>query len=328
MATITVSPVTKFSHSSWLSPGGGLGPLAALCAMGAGGLAVLSLAASWWWGLDLFSPFQFQYAAVLALAVTGFAIRKRWFWMGLAAVLLILPATRVTRCLAGGGNDPHAGTASLKVLSFNVLCSNRNHAELREWVRMANPDVAFFAEVGPEWAAVLEGLRPILPYHAVVPREDNFGVAILSKYPLRSTRLITANELPTAAIRVELTVAGREVMVIGAHPPPPLSERLAVERNETLAALAGEARNCQGPMILMGDLNATPWCDGMQPLYAAGLRDARRGLEFGPTWRRLNPLVAIPIDHILTKGAVSVVRCQTGPAQGSDHRPLLADLRL
>ncbi len=322
------SATTVFSKSPYWNPGGGFGVLVALGTLGAGGLAVVSLAAGSWWALDLVTPFQLQYAVSLLVASLWFAVRKRWFWLGLAAVFFALPTARLVPCFRSNGNAGHGGAASLKLLSFNVLCSNDHCAELLDWVRKADPDVAFFAEVDPKWEAELEKLRPTLPYHAVIAREDNFGVAVLSKLPLRDTRLITAGDLPTAAIRVEIEVSGKPLVVVGAHPPPPLGPGLTGERNRTLVSLANEARQNSTALVVMGDFNATPWCDCMRPLYEAGLRDARRGPEFGPTWRRANPLFAIPIDHILVKGAVSATRCQTGPDLGSDHRPLLAELRL
>ena len=302
--------------------------LVALGTLGAGGLAVVSLAACSWWVLDLVTPFQLQYTVSLLIAALWFAVRKRWFWLGLAAVFFALPAARVIPCFRSDGNAGHGGSVSIRVLSFNVLCSNDHCGELLDWVRKADPDVAFFAEVDPKWEAELEKLRPTLPYHAVIAREDNFGVAVLSKIPLRDTRLITAGDLPTAAIRVEIEVAGKPLVVIGAHPPPPLGPSLTKERDRTLASLADEARQNSTALVVMGDFNATPWCGCMRPMYGAGLRDARRGLEFGPTWRRTNLIIGIPIDHLLLKGGVSAAGCQTGPDLGSDHRPLLAELRL
>jgi len=107
-----------------------------------------------------------------------------------------------------------------------------------------------------------------------------------------------------------------------------MSAGWARERDRFLQALADEARTASGPLIIMGDLNASPWCQGMKPVWAAGLRDARRGPHFGPTWQTDNPLFAIPIDHLLLKGAVAVDSCRTGPPLGSDHRALVGELRL
>jgi vancomycin resistance protein VanJ len=103
---------------------------------------------------------------------------------------------------------------------------------------------------------------------------------------------------------------------------------MARERSRMLQLLADQARAATGPLIIMGDLNATPWCQDMRPMWSAGLRDARRGPRFGPTWQAGNPLFAIPIDHLLLKGAVAVESCLTGPPLGSDHRGLVGVLRL
>ena len=36
----------------------------------------------------------------------------------------------------------------------------------------------------------------------------------------------------------------------------------------------------------------------------------------------------IPIDHVLIKGPLAVTALQRGPKVGSDHYPIIADLRL
>jgi endonuclease/exonuclease/phosphatase (EEP) superfamily protein YafD len=103
---------------------------------------------------------------------------------------------------------------------------------------------------------------------------------------------------------------------------------MARDRDEVLARLAAEARESQGPVVMVGDLNATPWCHGMKPVFAAGLRDTRWGRGLATTWRSNNPLVAIPIDHVLIKGALAVANHRIGPELGSDHRAVVVDLLL
>lgn len=297
-------------------------------ALGAGGAAITGWLGGWWWVFDLCSPFQLQYAVVLALCLIALLLLRRWRWAVLAAVLLLLPALRLAPCYCRGPAETGVGTRPLRVLSFNVLSSNRDFAGVLRWVRENDPEVAFFAEVTPEWANALEELRDTLPYSSVTPRPDNFGHALFAKYPLGSTRHLSGEMAVILAIRAELEIDGSRVVVIGAHPPPPLSATMARERSRMLQLFADEARAVTGPLIIMGDLNATPWCQDMRPMWSAGLRDARRGPHFGPTWQADNPLFAIPIDHLLLKGAVAVESCRTGPPLGSDHRGLAGVLRL
>ncbi|QJE98098.1 hypothetical protein HHL09_20685 [Luteolibacter luteus] len=79
-------------------------------------------------------------------------------------------------------------------------------------------------------------------------------------------------------------------------------------------------------VIVVGDMNATVWSQGMKPLKDAGLR----GWEGIPTWSRENPLLAVPIDYVLyRKGESSFIESsgyEVGPDLGSDHRPVTRDL--
>jgi endonuclease/exonuclease/phosphatase (EEP) superfamily protein YafD len=70
----------------------------------------------------------------------------------------------------------------------------------------------------------------------------------------------------------------------------------------------------------------------IQALLAIGLRDAfaTAGRGWGHTYgHRLRPRFSfLRIDHILVSDDVTVVRAFTGGEEASDHRPVIADLRL
>ena len=63
-------------------------------------------------------------------------------------------------------------------------------------------------------------------------------------------------------------------------------------------------------------------------LAATGLRDAARGQGWIGTWPAWLRPALVPIDHVLVGGPVAVVGLRRGPFVGSDHYPLVADLRL
>jgi endonuclease/exonuclease/phosphatase (EEP) superfamily protein YafD len=80
---------------------------------------------------------------------------------------------------------------------------------------------------------------------------------------------------------------------------------------------------------MVGDFNVTPW----SPLFAdllrdSGLADSCRGFGWQPTWpTRLPAMFRIPIDHCLHGAGVAIVDRRVGPEIGSDHLPLLLELR-
>jgi endonuclease/exonuclease/phosphatase (EEP) superfamily protein YafD len=82
-------------------------------------------------------------------------------------------------------------------------------------------------------------------------------------------------------------------------------------------------------VIAAGDFNATAWSPHFQDLVAAGgLRNAIQGHGYVATWPTWFWPALIPIDHVLVKGPLAATPLRRGPGIGSDHYPLIADLRL
>jgi endonuclease/exonuclease/phosphatase (EEP) superfamily protein YafD len=89
-------------------------------------------------------------------------------------------------------------------------------------------------------------------------------------------------------------------------------------------------------VIVIGDLNATPWSYAFSRLLRdADLIDSTRGFGVQPTWRtRYGPVggmpawpLQIPIDHCLHSAGLATIAREIGPACGSNHFPLLVVLR-
>jgi endonuclease/exonuclease/phosphatase (EEP) superfamily protein YafD len=81
------------------------------------------------------------------------------------------------------------------------------------------------------------------------------------------------------------------------------------------------------PRLVVGDFNSPP----ESPMFRSHWADwqnafSRVGVGLGGT--RLNGWIRARIDHILADDRWVVVRSRLGPNLGSDHAPLLADLRL
>ena len=82
-------------------------------------------------------------------------------------------------------------------------------------------------------------------------------------------------------------------------------------------------------MIVAGDFNTTPWSPYFRDLVAAaGLRNAAEGHGYVGTWPAWFWPALIPIDHVLLKGPLVATSVRRGPAIGSDHFPIIADVRL
>ena len=84
-------------------------------------------------------------------------------------------------------------------------------------------------------------------------------------------------------------------------------------------------RHIDGPLVLAGDLNTSPWSNAFRKLRAvAGLAPASTLMPTWPAWPVALPQVAL--DHIFVSPELAVAAAGTGPAVGSDHLPVWAQL--
>ena len=85
-------------------------------------------------------------------------------------------------------------------------------------------------------------------------------------------------------------------------------------------------------MIVAGDLNAPEGSPIVGALLDTGLRDAFSSAGFGYGYTHghsLRPgLSFLRIDHILVGPTIGVGNCFVGGKEGSEHRPVIADLFL
>jgi endonuclease/exonuclease/phosphatase (EEP) superfamily protein YafD len=282
-----------------------------------------------WWMLDLASHFRCQnFVALIAVGLTGLLLKRRR--MALVCLVGALLNAAVVVPLWIRIDDGVAATGPhLRVMSFNVHTENSNKAGVVEVVRAANADVVALLEVDPAWMTAIEPLRGDYPFVVQEPREDNFGICLLSRWPIAESKIHRWGEAQAPSIQARLETNGVSLTVIATHPLPPAGRERARMRDEQLQLLADHLATLDSTKIVMGDLNTTPWgASFRQLLSATQLRDSARGSGWQPTWPDFMPLLFIPLDHVLVSPEVGVVSVKTGDAAGSDHRPVIVDLVL
>lgn len=278
----------------------------------------LGLAGSAHWWLDLFSHFRLQYAMLSAAAAMVAVWQRQWLLLAVALATFSLNAWLLA-CQAWP-HSPAAGTGekALQIISLNVLAANPNKERVLAYLTASEADVFYLMEIDADWAAALEPLKRSHPHHQVLPRPDNFGLALFSRLPLHDLRVFQPAQGPPV-VQAKLLHQGRSLVFLGAHPPPPIGARLAALRDNQLAALAEWTAGQDQPVLLAGDLNATPWSQALRPLTAAGFTSLHPA--WPPTWRA-GSIFALPIDHAYVTAPLTLRQRRTGPNLGSDHRPL------
>ncbi len=288
--------------------------------------AIMSVATAfneWHQYLELFAHFRMQYliASVLLMVLFAFLKWRNYFVLGLAAVAFnawfIVPWYLPT-------DAPDPSDADIRLLHANLLVGNTNSQRLLDLVDEVDPDLLVLQEFTPAWLAAVEPIASSYPYRVVETRDDPFGIALFSKYPLDATTVIGSFPRGYPDIVATALVGTERLNIISTHPTPPLGNVNYADRNLQLDSAADLARRSPRPLIVVGDLNITMWAHHYQRLEeVSGLRSARRGFGIGPTWPVWLYPGRIPIDHVLVSEDIVVTDFSTGPNIGSDHVPII-----
>ena len=279
--------------------------------------------------LELFSHFRMQYLlASILLVVVFVALRQRNWALSMSAIAAVNLWT-VAPWYFGDGAAFAAPRESITILHANVLARNHDAERLVDLIDEVRPDIVFLQEVNDRWLSSLGRLQTSYPYRQAIPREDNFGIAVLARQPLRRVQQHESPPLGLPSLTVETDIDGRTIRLVSTHPMPPLGKSGFDARNAQLADIGSLVATMQHPVVLIGDLNTSMWGHHYERLIAAtGLKNASAGAGIIPTWPTFLPFAMIPIDHCLVSDDLAVAAIEAGPDIGSDHLPLIVTLGL
>jgi endonuclease/exonuclease/phosphatase (EEP) superfamily protein YafD len=296
-----------------------------LCLIGGAGLAIATLIGflgQVWWVFDLFSHFRVQYFQ-LALILAGIAIWKRQNKRLVAFVLLACLNYAVVLPFYFG-KPAVADEPPVRAMLMNILASNGNIQRVLSEIKRANPDILILEEVTPKWAKELDRLD--YPYRVVEARDDCFGLMLLSRYPLSKTRVLFVGPADVPTITANVHLPQGEISLIATHPLPPISGKYSALRNGQLEELPELLARQDRPVLLVGDLNVSPWSAHFARLLKdSGLQNSMKHFGFQPSWPADNRLLRIPIDHVLHSPQIVIYHRAVGPNVGSDHLPVIVD---
>jgi len=220
---------------------------------------------------------------------------------------------------------------SLRVMTCNLLWTNRRADEIAAEVLAADPDVVCFQECSHRWHEELTRLlADRYPHRRHTPQHRVMGLAIYSRRDFLDADPTTPpDESLGTPLRAEITFNNQPVAIYNLHmfqPWPPRKmwhRRAQFDRVRNL--LAAETL----PTIVAGDFNATPTSPTMHALADLGFTDVwdQAGWGLGATWPKrltIRSLPGIRIDHICLTHQLACTQCTIGEGPGSDHSPITA----
>lgn len=277
------------------------------------------------------------------LGLWGSLRRGRWGWAGLHAAvfgaLLCWPVGLTLNLPV-----PPASGTPLRVLTLNTEFASSPPEEIARLARREKADVVFLQEAldrARDFVSYAAALRRAFPGWTLTRHDE---LVTLSRLPVLESRPAPFPGSPHALLLTRVDAWGQAVTLLNVHLPttgvlPSASDalrrrtlperverRLAVRRAflERLGALLEEA---PGPVILAGDLNASPRGELTARLRALGLTDAfaRSGQGFGFT--HAASFGHSRIDYVWSRSAWTV-SARVLPERLSDHRALAASFSL
>ncbi len=320
-------------------------------------LTATGLAGALWPDLDLVNHFRpFLFAAALAGILGALFAMPSWRspLAVLGAVSLVVQGAFLLPTYAARASYAAAVEGQpLSLVTLNLHYINPDMGPTVDYLRRVEPDFVFLQEVAPAALAQLhDGLSDLLPHgvHCVERRYCN--LAILSRTPLTgasasylgwrakpvATDLALGNwrlavdELPdreraAAGLSVAADLGGPQPLrLLNVHLTWPYPAAMQRRQFRWVADRAADLP--EGPRVLAGDFNATPWSYGLSGFDASvAMERITRGQYSWPTESRF-PMPLVPIDQVYISAELALREVVRGPYVGSDHYPIEAHLVL
>lgn len=291
-------------------------------------LAALSLAGFFnglGWQIELLSSPRPLFMVIATLAGIGFLVRKYQTMAAISAVVVVFNAVIVIPFfLPANHSGRTAGT-------FTVLHLNTNEgaADLT-MIEADGADILLLQEVTPQFSIRLDELTG----YSVVdrnPADGGRGSAIMVKDNIEldviSAEPLTAANDTRKMLVIQATIQERTVSLLSAHATRPNSSSTNDSQQnelELMARWSQEVRSDGSDVLVVGDLNVTPWSPRYRRLLDDGsLVESMNGYGLQNTWPSGAPsLFRLPIDNAAHSVGIDIWSRRTFPVEGSNHSAL------
>ena len=220
------------------------------------------------------------------------------------------------------------GTEGLRILTANVLQTNRDSVAFLDIVRGASPDLLLVVETDAWWEEQLSAIEGDYPFNVRRPLENTYGMLLYSKLELSDAevRFLVQDDIPSIRTTVTLR-SGNTFQFYGVHPRPPNPDQDSDARDGELVLVAQEVADSELPSVVAGDLNDVAWSDTTDLFEeVGGLRDPREGRGLFSTFHADYFIFRWPLDHVFVTPSFGIRHMAVLDMFGSDHMPVQVDL--
>ncbi len=275
---------------------------------------------------DAFSHLFGHAIGGIAGSVAALVWRRRALPVLLAGIAATLALHAGLAWIGTSETSAPRAPGEIKLLSFNTWHSHADLDRLQAYIEREDADIVLVYEFGPSKLALIERLARIYPYAGGCAETWHCAVEIFSKRPLATVETGRREDFDGPP-RVVATYGqgATQLTIVGAHVMRPIDGPNG--HLKEMRRVAGIARTAMGPVIVAGDFNATSWSHSFEVFREeSGLTHMGR---FLPSWpAEVKGLPQLTIDHLWVSEGPDDRDVHLGPNAGSDHRPLVATIRL
>ncbi len=267
--------------------------------------------------------------------------RRRWKLAGWSMIVVgchlvwTVPDFLPLRPSALSAAELATASSPIRIFCANVAVFNDQYEAMLEEITREDPDIVVFVEYGRAWHRAVEQSEVLRPFvhraRQLRPSPSAFGV--YSKLPLSEEKKTWTRHHLSHTFDVQL--GSQSFRLFCLHAPRPSHEQY----DSYWASVGPILAEQPAPLVVVGDFNATQHSRALHQLTSGRLRSAHvdRGRGFATTWPngQLWPgpgvlfwVPPIRIDHVLLSRQVHCEQVREGVGRGSDHRPVIVDLRL
>ncbi len=282
-----------------------------------------------------------RYVYLPAYACLAWAAWNRRWWLVLANVAIVglhvawiepdfVRDRRFDSVASDSLAAPVRSAQTVRIFFANVNGFNTERESLLQEIKHADPDVIVLVEFSSPWSSAFRHSQIIsaYPYGNGLRQSNIAAVNVFSRLPLKSERQewVAGRGIDT----IEIPIGAQSLHIIGLHAPRPMKNRGDDYQgfwSRTIPMLL----TAKGPLVVVGDFNATQYSRVYQRLTAGRLRSAHqdRGRGYATSWPNGQFwLPPIRIDQALLSPELECLGIAEGEGRGSDHKPLIVDVQL